>query len=102
MNRANAIAAVSSETRPNSTSRSLDPHLVPEDTSLLTRPNSLPVPIHAPHPLAPVAGFGWLLLVQGLATCTAEDRWLRRLYVATYGLVLLYSEVPWTELALLP
>jgi hypothetical protein len=52
------------------------------------------------YAFAPVAGFGWLLLAMGLATCEARDRWLRALYVAAFGVVLLYSEVPWAALAL--
>jgi hypothetical protein len=52
------------------------------------------------YAFAPVAGFGWLLVVMALATCAAGDRWLRALYVAAFGLVLLYSEVPWAALAL--
>jgi hypothetical protein len=52
------------------------------------------------YAFAPVAGFGWLVLVLGLGTCLAADRWLRATYVATYGVVLLYAEVPWAALAL--
>jgi hypothetical protein len=50
------------------------------------------------YAFAPVAGFGWLLLVLGLAQC--DDRWngLRRAYVAAFLLVLLYAEVPWAGL----
>jgi hypothetical protein len=50
------------------------------------------------YAFAPVAGFGWLLIVMALAT--GAGRWLRVVYVAAFGLVLLYSEVPWTALAL--
>ena len=52
------------------------------------------------YAFAPVAGFGWLLLVLGLATCGADERWLRALHVATYGIVLLYAGVPWAGMAL--
>ena len=52
------------------------------------------------YAFAPVAGFGWLLIVLGLVTCVPGDRWLRVLYVATYAVVLLYAEVPWASLAL--
>jgi len=52
------------------------------------------------YAFAPVAGFGWLVIVLGLVTCVPDDRWLRALYVATYAMVLLYSEVPWAWLAL--
>ena len=52
------------------------------------------------YAFAPVAGFGWLVIVLGLVTCVPDDRWTRALYVATYAMVLLYSEVPWASLAL--
>jgi hypothetical protein len=52
------------------------------------------------YAFAPVAGFGWLLLVMGLALCRAGQRWLRTAYVVTYFLILLYSEVPWAGLIL--
>jgi hypothetical protein len=47
------------------------------------------------YAFAPVAGFGWLLLAMGVALTTTEQRVLRAAYVATWFLVLLYSEVPW-------
>jgi hypothetical protein len=47
------------------------------------------------YAVAPVAGFGWLLLVMGLATAAPSDRMLVKAYVAAYLLVLVYSEVPW-------
>lgn len=50
------------------------------------------------YAFAPVAGFGWLLLVMGLASCASDDRRLRAAYVASYGVVLLYDEVPWASL----
>jgi hypothetical protein len=52
------------------------------------------------YAFAPVAGFGWLVIVLGLATCTPRDRWLRGLYATTFAIVLLYAEVPWAWLAL--
>ena len=52
------------------------------------------------YAFAPVAGFGWLVIVLALVTCLPDDRWLRALYIATYAMVLLYSEVPWASLAL--
>jgi len=48
------------------------------------------------YALAPVAGFGWLIAVMGLAQCRTEQRLLRASYTAVFFLVLLYSEVPWT------
>jgi hypothetical protein len=52
------------------------------------------------YAFAPIAGFGWLLLVMGLAVCSAEQRRLRTTYVAVYFLILLYSEIPWAGLIL--
>jgi hypothetical protein len=50
------------------------------------------------YAFAPVAGFGWLLLIMGLAQCDYDQRALRGLYVAAFLLVLVYSEVPWAAL----
>ncbi len=52
------------------------------------------------YAFAPVAGFGWLLLVMGAAQTDELDVWLRRAYVATFLAVLFYSEVPWAGLLL--
>ena len=52
------------------------------------------------YAFAPVAGFGWLLVVLGLSNCGPRDRWPKAVYVATYATVLLYAEVPWAALVL--
>ena len=52
------------------------------------------------YAFAPVAGFGWLLLVMGLAQVEARQVWLARLYQLTFLVVLFYDEVPWAELVL--
>ncbi len=52
------------------------------------------------YAFAPVAGFGWLLLVMGAAQTDATDVWQRRAYVAVFLIVLFYSEVPWAGLLL--
>ena len=52
------------------------------------------------YAFAPVAGFGWLLLVMGAAQTDAIDVWPRRAYVAVFLVVLFYSEVPWAGLLL--
>ena len=52
------------------------------------------------YAFAPVAGFGWLLLVMGAAQTDEADVWLRRAYVAAFLVVLFYSEVPWAGLLL--
>ena len=50
------------------------------------------------YALAPVAGFGWLLLTMGLATIDAEQRPLRVAYLSAWILVLLYDGIPWSRL----
>jgi len=52
------------------------------------------------YAIAPVAGFGWLLLVMGLVLCEPRQRVLRGAYVAAFLLVLVYAEVPWAGAAL--
>jgi hypothetical protein len=52
----------------------------------------------ATYAFAPVAGFGWLLLVMGLATSAPDQRMIRAAYVGTFCVVLLYAEIPWTSL----
>ena len=52
------------------------------------------------YAFAPVAGFGWLLLVMGAAQTGEGDVWLRRAYVAAFLVVLFYSEVPWAGILL--
>jgi hypothetical protein len=54
----------------------------------------------ATYAFAPVAGFGWLLLVMGLAQTGRDEVVLRRIYVAVFLVVLFYSEVPWPSLLL--
>lgn len=47
------------------------------------------------YPFAPVAGFGWLLLVMGMAQCRPEHRILKGIYIAAYFVVLIVAEIPW-------
>jgi hypothetical protein len=49
------------------------------------------------YAIAPVAGFGWLLLTMGIAMCRPDQRALRAAYVVTWFLVLFYSEIPWAS-----
>ncbi len=44
------------------------------------------------YAVAPVAGFGWLVAVLGLANCADDRRGLRAAYIAAFALVLVYSE----------
>ena len=66
---------------------------------LLARHGAILVFCLATYAVAPVAGFGWLLLVMGLASSSVEQRTLRAAYVATFCVVLLYAEIPWASLA---
>ena len=49
------------------------------------------------YAFAPVAGFGWILLVMGLVLVEPPQVWLARAYVAAFLVVLLYAELPWRE-----
>ena len=48
----------------------------------------------ATYAVAPVAGFGWLLMVMGLAQCGPDQRQFRLAYLVTFGLVAVYAETP--------
>jgi hypothetical protein len=50
------------------------------------------------YAFAPVAGFGWLLLAMGLASCRPEQWLLRGSYITMWLLVLLFDEIPWASL----
>jgi hypothetical protein len=52
------------------------------------------------YAFAPVAGFGWLLIVMGLAQLETGERWLGRTYVGAFLVVLFYDEIAWAELTL--
>jgi len=47
------------------------------------------------YAVAPVAGFGWLLLALGAAQTEPPEARTRRLYVGAFALLLFYREVPW-------
>ncbi|MEM8963565.1 MAG: hypothetical protein AAGD38_18935 [Acidobacteriota bacterium] len=47
------------------------------------------------YPIAPVVGFGWLLLTMGIAQARDERRLL---YLATFLLLIFYRGVPWASL----
>ncbi len=50
------------------------------------------------YAVATVEGFGWLLISMGFAQCTPQRRTARLLYLAVFGLILFYREVPWANL----
>jgi hypothetical protein len=54
----------------------------------------------AAYALAPVTGFGWLLLAMGLSVVGGDALRLRLLYVACSGLLLLHGAISWAGLAL--
>ena len=66
---------------------------------LLARHGAILLFCLATYAVAPVAGFGWLLLIMGLANSAVDQRALRAAYVATFCVVLLYAEIPWASLA---
>ncbi len=42
-------------------------------------------------------GFGWLLIAMGVAQCEPERGKTHLIYLAVFGLILFYREVPWAE-----
>ncbi len=52
----------------------------------------------ATYALAPVTGFGCLLLAMGMVACRSTERGLQAAFVAGFVLVLFYTEVPWAGL----
>jgi len=51
------------------------------------------------YAVAPVAGFGWLLLSMGLTDVPPEERGLQRAYAVALLLVLLFTELDWSAMA---
>ena len=49
------------------------------------------------YPLAPVFGFGWLLLTLGIAQCDPKRPAVRLAYLGIYGLLILFHDLPWAE-----
>ena len=49
------------------------------------------------YAIAPVAGFGWLLIAMGVAQTTPAQVRTRGLYLAAFALLVAYREVPWLE-----
>jgi hypothetical protein len=52
------------------------------------------------YAFAPVAGFGFVLLAMGLAQCGPAQAVWRGLYLASFGLVVVYREIPWAYFVL--
>ena len=47
--------------------------------------------------VAPVAGFGWLLVAMGVAQCSPGRTRVHAVYLATFLVILVYASVPWLE-----
>jgi hypothetical protein len=43
------------------------------------------------YAVAPVVGFGWMLMLLGLAQCESRDRWLKLAYLGTFMLIFVYA-----------
>jgi hypothetical protein len=52
------------------------------------------------YAVAPVSGFGWLLLAMGSSLCRPDQHLLRMMYVAAWFVVLFYGEIPWASTVL--
>lgn len=52
------------------------------------------------YAVAPVPGFGWLLVVMGIAQADEGAHWVRPAYLVAWGLILVYEYVPWASLLL--
>ncbi|HSR69623.1 MAG TPA: hypothetical protein VLU25_16955 [Acidobacteriota bacterium] len=46
------------------------------------------------YSIAPVIGFGWVLMIMGLAQCEEEHKWLRLAYIVVF-FVLITFRLPW-------
>ena len=49
------------------------------------------------YAIATVEGFGWLLLSMGIAQCEPQRNWTKLCYLATFGVILVYREIPWMQ-----
>jgi hypothetical protein len=49
------------------------------------------------YALAPVAGFGWLLLSMGIACCEPQRERMRIAYLVAFGVVLFATRWPWLD-----
>ena len=49
------------------------------------------------YPFATVAGFGWLLMILGLAQAPRSDRTLHVLYLVSFVAILVMRDAPWTS-----
>lgn len=54
----------------------------------------------ATYPFATVTGFGWLLVILGVAQTRPSDRRLRTIYLALFAAILVLGLVPWSRVLL--
>lgn len=52
------------------------------------------------YAVAPVPGFGWLLVVMGIAQADERQGWVRPGYLVAWALILAYEYVPWASMLL--
>ena len=52
------------------------------------------------YAVAPVPGFGWLLVVMGISQADERQPWIRPGYLAAWALILVYEYVPWASMLL--
>ena len=50
------------------------------------------------YAIAPVEGFGWLLISMGVAQGESKQRKMRWAYLTAFALILIYREAPWAQL----
>ena len=50
------------------------------------------------YAVAPVVGFGWMLMLLGMAQCDRDDRWLKLAYLGVFMLILVYA-IPFMSIA---
>jgi hypothetical protein len=70
--------------------------LMPERAAtVLLRSAALLVFCAITYAVAPISGFGWVLLAMGVAQSPQDAHGLRLLHVVCFALLLLYKEIPW-------
>jgi hypothetical protein len=50
------------------------------------------------YAIAPVEGFGWLLVAMGIAQSEQERRVIRVMYLGVFFIILFYREIPWADM----
>jgi hypothetical protein len=50
------------------------------------------------YAIAPVEGFGWLLVAMGIAQSEQERRVMRVMYLGVFFIILFYREISWADM----